>query len=270
MKFVFLEVRFILNTLYSIKKMKSICASSISGNLCRVSFRRLSEAALVKSSETPKATPSYKTRRTGLLQISRFEPETCAQKIDSYTYAINNQYMVLDLLIAVKAHQDPTLAFRASCSEGVCGSCAMNINGINSLACITHACDATTVAPLPNMPIIKDLVVDFKMFFTQYSFIRPYVRNTNLDRHHIQSIFGRYDQAMKLRNNVYLPNSEEQRTCKFSSAPQKLSIYMKLLEKLIEKKDLAKGMYVLRHIIQNKNIDIPIHLIREYIAAFYA
>ena len=238
-----------------------------SRNVLKNLARSQSEAAVVKSPEIP---ISYKTRRTGLLQISRFDPESCLQKIDSYKYTINNSYMVLDLLIAVKAHQDPTLAFRASCSEGVCGSCAMNINGVNSLACITHACDATTVAPLPNMPIIKDLVVDFKMFFTQYSFIRPYVRNVNLDRHHIQSIFNRYENAMKLRNKNYLPKFEGQDPCKFMSVPKKVSAFIRILELLLEKRDITKGLYVLRILIQKEGVSVPAHLIRSYIAAFYS
>ena len=221
------------------------------------------------SSKTTKAPPNYKTRRQGVLQISRFDPDSGLQKLDNYTYTVNNSYMVLDLLVAVKAHQDPTLTFRASCSEGVCGSCAMNINGINSLACITHATDATTVAPLPNMPVIRDLVVDFKMFFTQYSFIRPYVRNVNLDRHHIQSIFGRYEQAMKLRNCQFTFDVPGDKIFRFADVPQKTAAYVKLLKKLREAKDIVKALVVLRRMVQQDKIEIPIRAVREYLCSFY-
>ncbi|EPY32637.1 electron transfer protein [Strigomonas culicis] len=110
--------------------------------------------------------------------------------------------MVLDLLIAVKAHQDPTLAFRSSCCEGVCGSCAMNINGINSLACITFAQHHTTVGPLPNFPVIKDFVVDLRHFFQQYAYIRPFVRNVNLHRNQIDGIVSRYENISRALTGV--------------------------------------------------------------------
>ncbi|ESL09666.1 hypothetical protein TRSC58_02610 [Trypanosoma rangeli SC58] len=138
------------------------------------------------------------TASKAILRLIRFDPQTNKQRIESYEYDKHHDYMVLDLITAVKAHQDPTLAFRASCCEGVCGSCAMNINGINSLACITFSQQVTTVGPLPNFPIIKDLVVDLRHFFRQYAHIRPFVRNTNLDRSRVESIMGRYDTLRKV------------------------------------------------------------------------
>lgn len=132
-----------------------------------------------------------------VLQVMRFDPTTNSQRIESYEYTKKQDFMVLDLLTAVKAHQDPSLAFRASCCEGVCGSCAMNINGVNSLACVTFASHVTIVGPLPNFPVIKDLVVDLRGFFQQYAFIRPYTRNLNLPRYHIDSIFQRYNATCK-------------------------------------------------------------------------
>ena len=133
----------------------------------------------------------------GLLQIIRWDPTTNHQRIETFEYVKKQDFMVLDLLTAVKAHQDPSLAFRASCCEGVCGSCAMNINGINSLACITFASQVTTVGPLPNFPVLKDLVVDLRGFFRQYEFIRPYVRNTNLQRYHVDALYSRYKLACR-------------------------------------------------------------------------
>jgi len=152
---------------------------------------------------------SYKTKITrgsaqavapntkAILQLMRFDPTTNTKRIETYEYDKKNDFMVLDLLTAVKAHQDPSLAFRASCCEGVCGSCAMNINGVNSLACVTFATPVTTVGPLPNFPIIKDFVVDLRNFFKQYEYIRPFVRNVNLPQCHIDNVYQRYTATCK-------------------------------------------------------------------------
>ncbi|RNF27580.1 electron transfer protein [Trypanosoma conorhini] len=144
------------------------------------------------------ATAPANTSKKAILRLIRFDPQTNRQRIESYEYDKHHDYMVLDLITAVKAHQDPTLAFRASCCEGVCGSCAMNINGINSLACITFSQQVTTVGPLPNFPVIKDFVVDLRHFFRQYAYIRPFVRNTNLDRSRVENIMERYDTLRKV------------------------------------------------------------------------
>ena len=90
--------------------------------------------------------------------------------------------MVLDVLNLVK-EQDPALAYRRSCREGVCGSDGMNINGKNGLACITPISQATggkgklVIRPLPGLPVIRDLVVDMSMFYRQYEKIKPYLIN---------------------------------------------------------------------------------------------
>jgi succinate dehydrogenase (ubiquinone) iron-sulfur subunit len=87
--------------------------------------------------------------------------------------------MVLDALIQMK-EQDPTLTFRRSCREGICGSCAMNIDGSNTLACICKidADQAKTVRihPLPHMYVIKDLVPDLTHFYRQYDSIEPFLK----------------------------------------------------------------------------------------------
>lgn len=91
--------------------------------------------------------------------------------------------MVLDALIKIKDEQDSTLTFRRSCREGICGSCAMNISGTNTLAClkrISEAKDGDKVAiyPLPHMPVIKDLVPDLSNFYQQHKTIRPWLELT--------------------------------------------------------------------------------------------
>ena len=87
--------------------------------------------------------------------------------------------MVLDALIKMKSDMDPTLTFRRSCREGICGSCAMNINGRNGLACTTAIEDLSgdvRITPLPHMEVIKDLVPDFTHFYAQYASIRPWLQ----------------------------------------------------------------------------------------------
>ena len=90
--------------------------------------------------------------------------------------------MVLDALIWIKNNIDPTLTFRRSCREGVCGSCAMNIDGTNTLAC-TKAMDeikgAVKIYPLPHMPVVKDLVPDLTNFYAQYASIEPWLQTTS-------------------------------------------------------------------------------------------
>ena len=87
--------------------------------------------------------------------------------------------MVLDGLIHIKNKVDKTLGFRRSCREGICGSCAMNINGKNTLACLTPIEEKMVIYPLPHMPIIKDLIPDMTNFYKQYKEIKPWLQNSN-------------------------------------------------------------------------------------------
>lgn len=103
--------------------------------------------------------------------------------------------MVLDALILLK-EQDPSLSFRRSCREGVCGSDGINMNGKNGLACITPLSalmkggKKVVIRPLPGLPVVRDLVVDMGQFYEQYEKIRPYLINDNKNppaREHLQS-----------------------------------------------------------------------------------
>src|SRR5277367_2985774 len=101
--------------------------------------------------------------------------------------------MILDALIWIKSKIDSTLTFRRSCREGVCGSCAMNIDGVNTLACIKAIEDikgAVRIYPLPHMPVIKDLVPDLTHIAAQYQSIRPWLQTESPpppDREQLQS-----------------------------------------------------------------------------------
>jgi succinate dehydrogenase / fumarate reductase iron-sulfur subunit len=90
--------------------------------------------------------------------------------------------MVLDALIKIKNEIDPTLTFRRSCREGICGSCAMNIDGLNTLAClkaIDEVRGPVRVYPLPHLPVIKDLVPDLTNFYAQLQSIQPWLQTTS-------------------------------------------------------------------------------------------
>ena len=114
-------------------------------------------------------------------RIYRFDPDSGANpRIDTYEVDMAAcGPMVLDALIKIKNEIDPTLAFRRSCREGICGSCAMNIDGVNTLAC-TKACEEVSssdvkIYPLPHMPVIKDLVPDLTQFYAQYAAVKPWL-----------------------------------------------------------------------------------------------
>lgn len=100
--------------------------------------------------------------------------------------------MVLDALLKIKNEIDPTLTLRRSCREGVCGSCAMNIDGLNTLACTKANSDVksdVTVTPLPHMEVVKDLVPDMTNFYNQYASIKPWLQTKGPapEKEHIQS-----------------------------------------------------------------------------------
>ena len=118
------------------------------------------------------------------VQIYRYNPDTKTQpRLDTFYLAPNKELqMVLDLLIFIKNELDPTLTFRRSCREGVCGSCTMNINGTNTLACtkpFSQDSKETVIYPLPHLPVIKDIVGDLSGFYNQYSRIKPWLHSEN-------------------------------------------------------------------------------------------
>ncbi len=122
-------------------------------------------------------------KRTKSFRIYRWDPDQGGNpKIDSYEIDLDQcGPMVLDALIKIKNEIDSTLTFRRSCREGVCGSCAMNIDGVNSLACTSHISDISgdvRIYPLPHMEVIKDLVPDLSMIFAQYATIEPWLKTS--------------------------------------------------------------------------------------------
>ena len=120
-------------------------------------------------------------KRVRNFQIYRWNPDSGENpRVDTYEIDLDAcGPMVLDALIKIKNEVDATLTFRRSCREGICGSCAMNIDGTNTLAC-TKAIDEVEgdvkINPLPHMPVIKDLVPDLTHFYAQYASIKPWLQ----------------------------------------------------------------------------------------------
>ena len=120
-------------------------------------------------------------KATRVFKVYRYDPAAGENpRVDTYEVDTAGVAMVLDALIKIKNEMDPTLAFRRSCREGICGSCAMNINGVNTLACTKGTDDLAkgevTVFPLPSQPVIKDLVPDLDNFFAQHAYVAPFLK----------------------------------------------------------------------------------------------
>ena len=116
-------------------------------------------------------------------KVYRYDPDSGVNpRIDTYTVDLDDcGPMVLDALIWIKNKIDPTLTFRRSCREGVCGSCAMNIDGANTLACTKDMKDIggeVAIYPLPHQPVVKDLVPDLTNFYAQHASIKPWLQTT--------------------------------------------------------------------------------------------
>lgn len=137
-----------------------------------------SQSTAAEQQKAAKPSPSMKT-----FQIYRWTPDA-TEKPRLQEYQIDLKEcgpMVLDALIKIKNEVDPTLTFRRSCREGICGSCAMCINGNNGLACLTKidprpSSEPAMVTPLPHMFVVKDLVVDMTNFYNQYKSVEPWLK----------------------------------------------------------------------------------------------
>jgi succinate dehydrogenase / fumarate reductase iron-sulfur subunit len=147
----------------------------------------------IKKGKTINAAGEAKNRKT--FSVYRWEPDGGDNpRLDHYEIDLDKcGPMVLDALIYIKNEIDPTLTFRRSCREGICGSCAMNIDGTNTLACtkdIKECKGNVPVYPLPHMQVKKDLVPDLTHFYAQYASIKPWLQSYTPappDRERLQS-----------------------------------------------------------------------------------
>lgn len=153
---------------------------------------RLPADSVVKPGKTFKA--EKRSRNNRLFKIYRFDPEQ-QDNPQLNTYEVNLEEcgpMVLDVLIKIKNEVDPGLTFRRSCREGICGSCAMNIDGTNTLACTKPVADISgeiKIYPLPHQPVLKDLVVDLSNLYRQHASIEPWLKRQSPEpeREYLQS-----------------------------------------------------------------------------------
>lgn len=139
--------------------------------------KNLLKPAFIQTRFAATVAPRMKT-----FKIYRYDPDKPGSKPYMSTYEVDLNTcgpMILDALIKIKNEMDPTLTFRRSCREGICGSCAMNIEGGNTLACLCEISDTsktTKIYPLPHMYVVKDLVPDMNNFYAQYKSIEPYLK----------------------------------------------------------------------------------------------
>jgi succinate dehydrogenase / fumarate reductase iron-sulfur subunit len=142
------------------------------------------EFSLPKNS-VPKPGQTYKAGgavNIRVVELYRWNPDTGENpRIDAFEIDMDHcGPMVLDAILKIKNEIDTTLSFRRSCREGVCGSCAMNINGKNTLACTKAISDyegPIKIYPLPHLEVVKDLVADMRHFYAQYASIKPWLSN---------------------------------------------------------------------------------------------
>lgn len=161
---------------------------------CRNAFRQ------VRALHT--ASCQHAEARLKTFSVYRWNPDKPDEKpfMQDYKVDLNScGPMVLDALIKIKNEIDPTLTFRRSCREGICGSCAMNIGGTNTLACISKIDDnlnkSSKIYPLPHMYIVKDLVPDLNNFYNQYRSIQPWLQRSDVketgSQQYLQSVEDR-------------------------------------------------------------------------------
>ncbi|XP_078617153.1 succinate dehydrogenase [ubiquinone] iron-sulfur subunit, mitochondrial-like [Branchiostoma floridae x Branchiostoma japonicum] len=160
---------------------------------------------LSRGAQTAAAAAPQEQPRVKKFKIYRWDPDKMGDKprMQEYSVDLNNcGPMVLDALIKIKNEIDPTLTFRRSCREGICGSCAMNIGGTNTLACIsridTKLSKATKIYPLPHMYVVKDLVPDMSNFYAQYRSIEPYLKRKDGMQQGEEQLFQSVDDRAKL------------------------------------------------------------------------
>lgn len=147
----------------------------------------------IEKGKTISAADGAKNKK--VFHVYRWQPDSGKNpSMDTYEIDLGKcGPMVLDAIIYIKNELDSTLSFRRSCREGICGSCSMNIGGINTLACTMAIEDLNgdiKIYPLPHMPVIKDLVPDMTDFYAQYASIKPWMQTQSPpppDRERLQS-----------------------------------------------------------------------------------
>lgn len=172
--------------------------------LSRMGARYMSAAPAVSVTKVS-VDKNASTSKVKKFEIYRWDPEQKGNPtMSSYSIDLDEcGPMVLDALIKIKNEQDPTLTFRRSCREGICGSCAMNINGSNTLACLCYidkSSPSIKINPLPHMFVVKDLVTDLSNFYDQYKSIKPWLQIKNPESHDLTH--GEFLQSKENRKKL--------------------------------------------------------------------
>ncbi len=144
-----------------------------------VEFALPKNSKIGKGKKHPAPAGAKNVRR---FHVYRWNPDDGQNpRVDSFDLDLDDcGPMVLDALIKIKSEADPTVTFRRSCREGVCGSCAMNVDGTNTLSCIKPIAEVkgdVKVYPLPHLSVVKDLVGDLTDFYAQLSLIKPWLQS---------------------------------------------------------------------------------------------
>jgi succinate dehydrogenase/fumarate reductase iron-sulfur protein len=130
--------------------------------------------------------------KTYQVKIARSDEKGVSAGVGTFTVALEERMTVLDALFNIQREQDSSLSFRCACRVGMCGTCAMYINSVPRLACKTQASslnsETVTIAPLPNLPVIKDLVVSLEPFFEQWKKIKPALHSPSRDAKEVARI----------------------------------------------------------------------------------
>jgi succinate dehydrogenase / fumarate reductase iron-sulfur subunit len=155
----------------------------------------LNKHSVVKQGEHFYAKPTGEIKQPKTFAIYRWNPDDDKNPcINRYTIDLSDMGpKILDAIIWIKDNMDSSISFRRSCREGVCGSCSMNISGVNRLACLESSADYAgeiRINPLPHMPVVKDLVTDMQSFYDHYSEIEPWLQTSKAPadgREHRQS-----------------------------------------------------------------------------------
>jgi succinate dehydrogenase / fumarate reductase, iron-sulfur subunit len=138
------------------------------------------------------------------VRIARSAANGIPARIATFTVPLEPRMTVLDALFGIQWHQDASLSFRCACRVGMCGTCAMYINSVPRLACKTQVerldSSTITIGPLPNLPVIKDLVVSLEPFFEQWKKIRPALHSASRDSTEVARIPATSPYARETRD----------------------------------------------------------------------
>jgi len=160
-------------------------------------FRLPANSVVRKHGRVFKAPAGAKNVR--IFKIYRYDPDSTENpRLDTYEIDMDScGPMVLDALIKIKNEIDSTLTFRRSCREGICGSCAMNIDGANGLACVSACAEIKNdvkIYPLPHLPVVKDLVADLTHFYAQYASVKPWLQTHTPPPPDAERLQSKHDQ----------------------------------------------------------------------------